>query len=75
MPIVEELIFRDFLESRLRFGSGIAWTIGAALISAGLFAALHGRWIEAFIAGLIFSAVARRRGNITDAILAHMIAN
>ncbi len=75
VPILEELFFRDYLESRLCLKPGLIWVVGAVLISASLFAALHDRWAEAFVAGLIFSAVARRRGNITDAILAHAIAN
>ena len=75
IPIIEELFFRDYLETRLRFGTGLAWQVLAAFITAGLFAALHDRWIEAFAAGLIFSWIAQRRGNITDAILAHAAAN
>lgn len=75
VPLVEELFFRDYLERRLRLGHGRGWTVLAALITAGLFAALHDRWAEAFVAGLVFSAIARRRENITDAILAHAVAN
>ncbi len=75
VPILEELFFRNYLESRLHLKPGLIWVAGAALVSASLFAALHDRWVEAFVAGLIFSAVARRRGNITDAILAHAVAN
>lgn len=74
VPLVEELFFRDYLESRLRLRPGLPWTIGAALVTAGLFAALHDRWAEAFVAGLVFSWVARR-GRIPDAILAHAVAN
>ncbi|MGC9420819.1 MAG: CPBP family glutamic-type intramembrane protease, partial [Rhodovulum sp.] len=75
VPLVEELFFRDYLESRLRLGRGAAWAILAALITATLFAALHDRWAEAFVAGLVFSAVARRRGRISDAIISHAVAN
>lgn len=80
VPLVEELFFRDYLESRIR-GADIdaaapVWrSLVAAMITAGLFAALHDRWIEAFIAGLIFSLVARMNGRISDAIAAHGIAN
>jgi exosortase E/protease (VPEID-CTERM system) len=75
VPVLEELFFRDYLESRLRLRAGMLWSVLAALVSASLFAALHDRWIEAFFAGLVLSAIARRRGNITDAILAHAVAN
>jgi exosortase E/protease (VPEID-CTERM system) len=76
VPIFEELFFRDYLEGLFRRGSGQGWAIGAAIGSAILFAALHDRWAEAFVAGLLFSWLAARPGGrITDAILAHMVAN
>jgi exosortase E/protease (VPEID-CTERM system) len=75
VPIIEELFFRSYLEKRLRLGEGRLWIVIAALIGAALFAALHDRWAEAFVASLIFSWVAWRRGNITDAILSHAAAN
>lgn len=75
IPLIEELFFRDYLERRLRFGPGPGWAVLAAGLSAALFAALHGRWAEALVAGLVFSAVARRRDRIGDAILAHAVAN
>ena len=45
------------------------------IVTTALFAALHGRWIEAAIAGLLFAALTLRSRNITDAILAHAVAN
>lgn len=75
VPILEELFFRDYLEGKLRRHETLAWTIAAAVGSAILFAALHGRWAEAFVAALLFSFVARRQNNITDAIIAHATAN
>lgn len=76
VPLIEELFFRGYLETRLCLRTGLAWKIGAALVTAGLFAALHSRWAEAFVAGLIFSWVAHRRtGRLVDAILAHAVAN
>lgn len=75
VPVIEELFFRDYLERRLRRGPGIGWRIGAALVTAGLFAALHDRWIEAFLAGLVFSFALARRGKVADAIAAHAMAN
>ena len=75
VPIIEELFFRDYLESRLRLGTGKGWIILAAVTTALLFAALHDRWVEAFIAGLVFSWVIQRRGTVVDAIVAHAAAN
>lgn len=80
VPLVEELFFRDYLEGRIR-GAALAapaplWrSLLAALVTAGLFAALHDRWIEALVAGLAFSWAARRSGRIADAIAAHALAN
>ncbi|RJE78541.1 exosortase E/protease, VPEID-CTERM system [Paracoccus sp. JM45] len=80
VPLVEELFFRDYLEHRLR-GTAldqpapVARLVMSALITAGLFAALHDRWAEAFVAGLVFSIVACRSGRISDAIAAHATAN
>jgi membrane protease YdiL (CAAX protease family) len=69
------LFFRGYLEKRLRLGSGIAWMIVAAVVTAALFAALHDRWAEAFVASLAFSWAAQRNGRVTDAILSHAVAN
>ena len=75
VPIIEELFFRSYLEKRLRLGEGRLWLVMAAVIGGVIFAALHDRWAEAFVASLIFSWVAWRRGNITDAIASHAAAN
>ncbi len=80
VPLIEELFFRDYLEGRLR-GADISQRVSPArdivaiFVSAGLFAALHDRWVEAFVAGLVFSVVTRRRGHVSDAIAAHALAN
>ncbi|MFV0361390.1 exosortase E/protease, VPEID-CTERM system [Tropicimonas sp.] len=72
VPLIEELFFRDYLEGRLRplFGPVLAACIGAAL-----FAALHDRWAEAFVAGLALSWVMSRRHRLADAVAAHAVAN
>ena len=75
VPLIEELFFRGYLERRLAFGAGRAWTLVGVLLSTAAFAALHDRWAEAFLAGLAFSWVMRRHGRVTDAVLAHAVAN
>ncbi len=77
VPIVEELFFRDYLEGRIKGQAPAPLWRGllAALITAAVFALLHDRWIEAFIAGLGFSFLAQRKGQIADAIAAHGLAN
>lgn len=72
VPIIEELFFRDYLEGKLR---GFAGPILAACVTAALFALLHNRWAEAFVAGLILSWVMSQRRQISDAIAAHGVAN
>ena len=47
----------------------------AILVSAGLFAALHDRWLAAFVSGTIFGGLVARSNNITDAIVSHAVAN
>jgi exosortase E/protease (VPEID-CTERM system) len=72
VPIIEELFFRDYLESKLRKVGG---PIVAGLITASLFALLHDRWAEAFVAGVVFSWIMAQRKNVVDAIAAHLVAN
>ena len=76
VPVIEELFFRDYLENKLQILGGFAGKLLAAFMTAGLFAALHDRWLEALIAGLLFSyLVQRKNGRVTDAIVAHSVAN
>ena len=74
VPIVEELFFRGYLLTRLD-GSQTWRRVGAVAISSGAFALLHGRWLEAGLAGLVFAAVMLRRGRVVDAIWSHGVAN
>ncbi len=60
------LLFHDALR--------LKWVV-AVLISATLFAAMNGRWIEVGLAGLVFSLLYMRKGRLADAIAAHAIAN
>lgn len=76
VPLIEELFFRSYLLERLRVGPGPVWTLLAVAVSTALFASLHGRWIAAGLAGLVFAALALRRGGrVTDAVLSHALAN
>ncbi|CUH78517.1 exosortase E/protease, VPEID-CTERM system [Tritonibacter multivorans] len=76
VPVIEELFFRDYLESKLQVLEGRAGKCLAAAVTAGLFAVLHDRWMEALIAGLLFSYLVQRAGGrVTDAIVAHGVAN
>jgi len=74
VPLVEELFFRGYLLARLDLGG--PWGRGAAImVSSLLFAALHGRWMAAAAAGVVFAVVQLRRGRLADAVIAHTTAN
>lgn len=74
VPLIEELFFRGYLLDRLNLGGRLG-LIAAVVVSTGLFAVLHDRWIAGALAGLIFALLALRRGRLSDAIVAHAVAN
>jgi len=74
VPIIEELFFRGYVQASIDDGRPVMRILAFA-ISSGLFAALHGRWVEAFLAGIVFGLLMLRTGRVTDAIIAHMMAN
>ncbi|GGH26543.1 hypothetical protein SAMN05444007_10360 [Cribrihabitans marinus] len=74
VPIVEEAFFRGYLLRLL--GGGTAWRTALAVGATSLaFAFLHGRIIEAGLAGVVFALIALRRDRLGDAVLAHAVAN
>ena len=74
VPVIEEAFFRGYLLARFDTGS---WQmrLAAIIISSLAFALLHGRVLEAGVAGVIFALVMLRRGRLGDAIVAHATAN
>lgn len=74
VPIVEEMFFRGYVQARLDRGTWATRALAIA-VPAILFAALHGRWLEAGLASVIFSLVFLRKGRLADAIIAHAAAN
>jgi CAAX prenyl protease-like protein len=80
IPLVEELAFRGFLLPWLvspdfENVSPRAWTWPAVLLSSLAFGALHEHWVLGTLAGLVFAAVRLHRGRLSDAVLAHSVAN
>lgn len=75
IPLVEELFFRDYLMNRLSFFRGQIATAVSLVLSSVLFAALHGRSMEALIAGAAFGLLYLHQRKIADAIVAHAVAN
>jgi CAAX prenyl protease-like protein len=39
------------------------------------FGVLHGRWVAGILAGMIYAAAQYRRGEVSDAIVAHAVTN
>ena len=49
--------------------------VAALCVSTALFALLHGRWILAAVAGLVYGLIYLRQKRISAAILAHAASN
>jgi exosortase E/protease (VPEID-CTERM system) len=80
VPITEELAFRGFLARRLQNREfetvplrNLGWP--AILLSSLAFGALHQALLAGMLAGVAYAWVARRRGNLADAIQAHGTTN
>ncbi|MBQ3513324.1 MAG: CPBP family intramembrane metalloprotease [Lachnospiraceae bacterium] len=74
-PVVEEIIFRGLIFSRLKRGMK---TPIAIIISSFLFALMHGQliWIiYTFVVGLIFAIVFEKTKSLGTSILCHMAFN
>jgi exosortase E/protease (VPEID-CTERM system) len=80
VPLAEELAFRGYVLHKLvaqdfetvppgRF------TWFACLLSSILFGLLHGRWLAGTLAGIGYALALRQRGQLADAIVAHMTTN
>lgn len=80
VPIAEELAFRGYVLGKLKtlriaHVPPMAVSVFAVLVSSALFGVFHARWLAAFLAGLVFAALTLRKGQLGDAVLAHMAAN
>jgi CAAX prenyl protease-like protein len=80
VPIVEELLFRGYLLSRLVrheivLEGRIAFSWVALILSSILFGLIHADWIAGIAAGFIFGLVRYRSDSIKDAVIAHACAN
>lgn len=74
-PIVEEVIFRGLILSRLRRAMP---TAVAAFISSALFAIAHGAWVwmaYAFVTAMAFCFISVKYRSIAVSIAAHMVFN
>lgn len=80
VPLAEELAFRGYLLRRLAGaelgapGAG-RFTWPSFLLSSVAFGLLHQRWMAATLAGMVYAAALRLRGNLADAVAAHAVTN
>lgn len=80
-PLAEELAFRGYLLRKLiaadfeRVRSDqLTWI--SLIVSSVLFGLLHGeRWLAGTLAGMVYALVLSRRGQLGDAVLAHVTTN
>jgi CAAX prenyl protease-like protein len=81
VPIAEELAFRGFLARRMvaaefervPFSGLTAMAIGVSSVAFGL---MHGAsWVVGILAGLAYAGVAKWRGRLGDAVVAHATTN
>jgi exosortase E/protease (VPEID-CTERM system) len=75
VPLIEELFFRGYLLDAIR-GNGKRWhTFMALVVTSVLFGVLHDRWLAAGLSGVAFGLLKVRSGRVSDAVLAHSVAN
>jgi exosortase E/protease (VPEID-CTERM system) len=80
VPLAEELAFRGYLIRKLiakdfeRVPLG-RFTWFSFLLTSLLFGLLHERWIAGTLAGMAYALALYRRGQIGDAVIAHMTTN
>lgn len=74
-PIVEEIVFRGLVFSRLKRGMK---TPLAVLLSSLIFALMHGQliWISyTFVVGILFAVIVEKTKSLNASILCHMALN
>ena len=79
VPLAEELAFRGYgrrlIKTDFRSISPGHMTWWSLLLSSVFFGLLHGRWFAGALAGVAYGLAYRRRGELTDAIVAHGVTN
>ncbi len=80
VPLAEELAFRGYLTRRLIAADFQSVPVGrfswlSFLVSSALFGLMHGTWLAGLLAGMLYALAVYRRGELTDAVVAHAITN
>ena len=80
VPLAEELAFRGYLIRKLIAKdfetvplNKFTWL--SFLVSSLLFGLLHDRWLAGTVAGMLYAYANYRRGQIGDAVIAHITTN
>jgi len=80
IPILEELVFRGYLLSRLsgqniNNNGKLDFNLFALILSSVLFGLLHDAWLAGTVAGFAFAFVRYQSESIINSITAHSVAN
>ena len=80
VPLAEELAFRGYVMRKLvaRDFENVPlghFTWPAFLLSSVVFGVFHGRWVAGSLAGMGYALALTRRGQLADAVVAHMTTN
>jgi CAAX prenyl protease-like protein len=80
VPLAEEFAFRGYLIRKLIAKDFDKVTVGqftwlSFIVSSLLFGLLHERWLAGTLAGIGYAIALYRRGQLGDAITAHMTTN
>ncbi|HEX8606890.1 MAG TPA: CAAX prenyl protease-related protein [Pseudoduganella sp.] len=80
VPVMEELFWRSFMMrwiERHDFLNVIPATVGlkAVVVSVILFGVEHNLWLAGIVAGIAYSLLYMRTGNLWTAVLAHAVTN
>jgi len=80
VPLAEELAFRGYVMRKLVAQDFENVPLGhftwyAFVLSSVWFGVLHGRWVAGSLAGMGYALALTQRGQLADAMLAHMTTN
>ncbi len=80
IPVVEELVFRGYLLSRLakqdvHLTGPIPFSWLALILSSVVFGMLHQAWLAGIIAGFAYATLRYRSSDIWAPIIAHVVSN
>ena len=80
VPLAEELAFRGYLTRKLIAKDFETLPLGqfswfSFIMASVLFGLLHERWLAGTLAGMAYALALYRRGQLGDAVIAHMTTN